>query len=733
MKDTFSKIVIIIAMLSIFLAPSLPYFVEELSYVLEEWESNPLDYARITDIDYRAVVMDVPDGDGRVHVTQRVTFDVHSFSRANPFWELWLDLPEYSTDGVTTAYDVISVTQILDNGTRKVWEESYKLYWEDYDYLYGPEKWYYSPGPYSEYLRQYECIFFYLDGVYRDELTFEIEYEMTDAVLKYNDCCDLYLLMFEGGNMEYLESFTAEILFPNEDMPAAGNYDVFTYGTAANDFPVTESAYANPGYYTFSIDLDKNELKTNPYNQYLEFELVAFNEDKNIFAEYAGDNAYSSENVLPEVYAEQQEYANTPKQYAMIKLLVLLIALLFSAVITVLVLLYKRLLHQKHYFFEPSIDTDTYRDIPSDLDPKFAADLVFCRKKEKKKKDNDADTYSAILLSLARKKYIALQDYDNDDMEITILYNPPASQNISPSGTNAFGSSNVFGSLGSSDTFGSFGSPDTFGSFGSTDTFSSPEPTVEPTPSVQLEPLTLNEERYFNLLTRHAYNNRITMKYLQTRMTDDYDETNAFANRYKLSTVNIGVKDGYFQKADYKAPCHTLTHWGNFLIVCGIILAAGLNLISYHTRLDFAYGAFFIMGFVCVIMGMYLKHVAPKYVLLTQFGEDEYVKWRGLYNFLNSDTLMNERTYIELPIWERYLVYATAFGISEKVSKAINFRCPEGAESPVISTYHYNSVRIRHSGRSFRSSVRSSSHIARSGGFSSYSGSRSGYGGGGGH
>ena len=30
---------------------------------------------------------------------------------------------------------------------------------------------------------------------------------------------------------------------------------------------------------------------------------------------------------------------------------------------------------------------------------------------------------------------------------------------------------------------------------------------------------------------------------------------------------------------------------------------------------------------------------------------------------------MHEKEVIELPIWEKYLVYATAFGISEKVIK----------------------------------------------------------------
>ena len=105
-------------------------------------------------------------------------------------------------------------------------------------------------------------------------------------------------------------------------------------------------------------------------------------------------------------------------------------------------------------------------------------------------------------------------------------------------------------------------------------------------------------------------------------------------------------------------------------------------------------------------------------------GEDEYNKWRGLYNFLNSETLMKERTVIELPIWEQYLVYATAFGISEKVITALKIRCPDMEMSPMLSNPYYTSRSFIHTSHSFRTATRSASHIAHSGGFSSHGGYR---------
>ena len=159
-------------------------------------------------------------------------------------------------------------------------------------------------------------------------------------------------------------------------------------------------------------------------------------------------------------------------------------------------------------------------------------------------------------------------------------------------------------------------------------------------------------------------------------------------------------------------------------MIIGILIVTIVNFISYQTHLDLAYGAFFILGFAFLARAFYLRKSAKKYVLLTQFGEDEYAKWRGLYNFLNSETLMNERTVIELPIWEQYLIYAAAFGISEKVITALKIRCPNVEMSPILSNPYYYSRSFYYSSRSFRTATRNASFIARSGGFSGHGGYR---------
>ena len=832
-KNGWKTVIVYIIIIALFLLPELSYALEDAA--LPAWLTN--DYARIVDMDYKAVVIDEPGSDGKIVVTERMTFDIHAASRDNGFWELWRDLCEDTIDGVKVHYKVNSVKLITSSGKEIPWEESDKLYWDDYDYVrsnskYGPSKWYHSPGPYNEYARQYECVFFYIDDVYREKMTFEIEYEMYNAALRYGDCSDLYIAMYSGDTTRYLESFDAEILIPDKDMPKEGNYEFTTYGTNDNSFPVKESKTKNPGYHTFSFSLDEDDLKFRPYNEFIEFDLISYGEDKHIFTEHASRNHYYDDPALEEIRDEQAAYANAPAKYLTIKLGGLAICLLVAT----LVLLGGRgkinKLNKKYPSSANAQEIETYRDIPSDLDPKFAAALVFSKQK---KKEDDAGVYASLLLSLARKKYIEIEETaegrtiiklpDEQVPETPLGYMPNRS-----SAPESYYDDGV--QLAQHEVMGRFGpyrpaintqpsnfepryvrenepsisdylsrrQPEDMGrpvngnniyrtntpsqidnpfenNYTPITTVSDTEwntpmsttwedewtcscgakmtgkfcmecgqpkpiipetivaaPEIQPEPIEPCEPLTICEDYYYKLLKRHAMGGQITMATLQSRVSDDFDYTKNFADKIKRSVVDTGISKGYFQKADYQEPQKKLRSYANFSIGAGVV-ALIANFFTYSTRLDLLFGGLFIVAAALIINGLYLKKRAHKYVLLTEFGEEEYQKWHGLYNFLNSDTLIKEREVVELPLWEKYLVYATAFDISEKVIAAIKIRCPEMDPNSIVSNPVCRSGRIRMTGRSFHSSVRSGYHSASyGGGYGGYGGGgRGGGGGGGGH
>ncbi len=649
------------------------------STYIENAQLNPFDYARITEVDYKAVVVDEPDSDGKIVITERLTFDIHAASKENLFWELWRELPETYVDGVNVHYKVNSVKQVLDNGYQVIYDRSPKLYWDDYDYVatnptYGPGKWFHSQGPYDPDAARYECVLFYVDGLYREEVVFEIEYEMYNAALRYNDCSDLYISLYSGTTINHLESFKAEILFPDADMPKEGNYYVTTYGTDENDFPVKESATRNPGYYTFYFEFDEDELQFDPYNQYIEFDLVSYGEDKHIFTEYAPSNTYSNDDVLDIIKNDQKEYASTPEKYRKLKLSVLIQLSLCGICILIYAVAEKKHLKSKYTFYEPTWKPEFSKEIPGDLDPNFAAALVFCKHKAPK---NDSCIYSALLLSLARKRYIEIISNPSGDAQIKILKNNQGT----------------------------------------------------------CEPLTLCEEYYFNLLVRHAKGKLTWMSDFRERVALDFANTATFSKNMQNSIVNIGMKSGYFQTADYNQPQKKVRFTATLFKVIGILLLTVVNFATYWTRLDLAFGAFTILGICFLLASWYLKAQAKQCVLLTQFGEDEYARWRAFYNFLKNEKQLHNCDIKDLQLWEKYLVYATAFGLSEKINKTISIQCPKAYASPVLGNNYYRSGRFHSHSRYFHSSVRSGSTFTYSGGFSGGygGGGRGGGGGGGGH
>ena len=715
--------------LFIWLLVEVPYFLEN----PPAW--NPIDYARISNLDYKATILDEPGHGGNVLIKERITFDIHAASKSNPFWELWRYLPEDTADGLKIGYNILSVKQILDDGTEIIYEESPKLYWDDSDYTntrygYGPYKWYHSKGPYNEYLDNYECLFFYVDGIYRDKITFEIEYEMTNAALRYADCSELYLPMCWEDSIAFLESFNAEILFKDEDMPETENYEAYTYGTNSNEFKFTKSDTKNPGYHTFSIELDESDLNFKPYNAYLDFSLVSHGDDKHIFTEHAPDNIYSDDVYLEEFREEQKNYENAPTRYMLFKVLIFLLSIIGVFLILRFAKFIARIARNKHVFYNPEMQMDFFREIPSDLDPNFAAYLVFSKHKSSKKLKNRKDGFSGLLLSLIRKKYITVEKVDNfkdwtpRNTKI-ILNNVINSSSINSQ--NIFGTNNPIISYFENNVLNESQSE-----FTNTDNQQfSPDFLNENSAYDNVEPLTLAEKYYYDLLVRHAVSNEITMSKLQNRISYDYEYTSNFVDNIENSVGKIGTTYEYFQKINFNHVKDTLRFWSIFFVIVAIIFIVFVNISAYSTPIDLAFGAFFILGIGFLLGADYLDKASKNSILFTQFGENEYAKWRGLYNYLNSETLMNEKTLIELPLWEKYLIYATAFGISDKVVKVLKIKCPDFETTSSLNTSYCTSRRIRKSYRSFNSSLHRASRTHRSN--SGYSGGRGFGGGGGGH
>lgn len=103
----------------------------------------------------------------------------------------------------------------------------------------------------------------------------------------------------------------------------------------------------------------------------------------------------------------------------------------------------------------------------------------------------------------------------------------------------------------------------------------------------------------------------------------------------------------------------------------------------------FALGIAFPVTIVCVINAIILFMISNKISELTQKGIDEKAKWKGLKNYMEEFSLLNEREIPELEIWEEYLVFATVFGIADKVIKQLKMIYPQIEEMDNFNTTSY--------------------------------------------
>ena len=123
-----------------------------------------------------------------------------------------------------------------------------------------------------------------------------------------------------------------------------------------------------------------------------------------------------------------------------------------------------------------------------------------------------------------------------------------------------------------------------------------------------------------------------------------------------------------------------------------IYLSGAIIMISstYNGGLLFIYG--FTISLVLVLLfyiisAIYTSKLIKGVNIYTESGTEERAKWRGLKHFLEDFSLIDEREIPEIELWEQYLVYATGFGIANKVLKQLKTRFPE-LSSQEFFTHH---------------------------------------------
>ena len=123
----------------------------------------------------------------------------------------------------------------------------------------------------------------------------------------------------------------------------------------------------------------------------------------------------------------------------------------------------------------------------------------------------------------------------------------------------------------------------------------------------------------------------------------------------------------------------------------------------------FVLAIFIVVPIFAIIYAVKCFKLAKRYSGLTQKGVDEKEEWQALKKYMEDFSLLKEKEVPSLVVWEKYLVYATLFGISEKVLKQLKVKYSEFSNEEYLrdTTYLYLIANTSF-GTSFVSSIESS-------------------------
>lgn len=132
---------------------------------------------------------------------------------------------------------------------------------------------------------------------------------------------------------------------------------------------------------------------------------------------------------------------------------------------------------------------------------------------------------------------------------------------------------------------------------------------------------------------------------------------------------------------------------------------------------------------ICEIISIIINYKSLKKInVYTQKGIDEKEMWKGLKKYMEDFSMLDKREVPEIIIWEHFLVFATVFGIAEKVLKQLKIVYPDIDKNLDINTYTCMYLMMN---TNFSSSFTNAINTSMSSAYSSASGGGGGFSGGG--
>lgn len=188
-----------------------------------------------------------------------------------------------------------------------------------------------------------------------------------------------------------------------------------------------------------------------------------------------------------------------------------------------------------------------------------------------------------------------------------------------------------------------------------------------------------SEKIVFGIIEKVSQGSNVTIKEIEKYAKKNYDEFGDLMDELGDCCKTAHLKLGNYDSNMYKVG---VKYSVKFLFYVILMIALPFVMVCLVAPLEVLSVMEMVLLTVVLMCGglvnsMLLEKIANAIPILTEQGEIERQEWQGLGQYMEDFSLLKERDIPDLILWEKYLVYATAFGISDKVIEQLEVVYPE--------------------------------------------------------
>lgn len=461
-----------------------------------------------------------------------------------------------------------------------------------------------------------------IDGT--ENKKYEIKYKINDAIKNYNDCSEFYWQFVGKTNGVPARNVEGTIKLPK----AVNNIE---------DLRVWAHGPLNGTIHKIDNETVKFEVERFSDRTMLEVRITTPNEV------FANNKNIINKNKLQNILSEEQGWADEAnkqrekeqKEAEMMKKTIYIGIIIVGIIMVIIyvskIIKYVKIL-KKTEKINPEEDIKYFRDFPDETATAAEAAFLYYFDKEILFNSNKSKILSATLLNLALKNAIEFKEGEKEKIYIIINKNADITKLKEDE-------QDIYDLL--------------------LDIQKEARSYSKRLPEIIKDAFKNQNEQ------DEEINNPISMTHIEIYARENDTKFLSTIDRLKIEAISINKEKGNYSTEYYKEFYKWDKKQMNYFLVAFIGLCFAILILPL---------IIFIPALIC---GILCGQIAKKNKNLTQKGTNEQAKWKGLKKYMEDFSLLNEREVPELVLWEKYLVYATAFGIADKVISQLKVRYPE--------------------------------------------------------